>query len=33
LSNQIGPVILVIMLGIILWQVRRFRKKVLMLQA
>jgi len=32
-SNQIGPVILVIMLGIILWQVRRFRKKVLMLQA
>jgi len=30
--NLIGPVILVIILGIILWQVRRFRKKILMVQ-
>jgi ABC-type uncharacterized transport system involved in gliding motility auxiliary subunit len=28
-ANQIGPVILVVALGIILWQVRRFRKKLL----
>jgi len=30
-ANHIGPVILVIILGIVLWQVRRFRKKALML--
>ena len=30
--NLIGPVILVIILGIILWQVRLFRKKILMVQ-
>ncbi len=31
--NQIGPVILVIVMGIILWQARRHRKKVLMMQS
>ena len=31
-ANQLGPVIMVVILGIVLWQVRRFRKKVLMLQ-
>ena len=30
-ANHFGPVILVIILGIVLWQVRRFRKKALML--
>jgi len=31
-ANQIGPVIMVIIFGIVLWQIRRFRKKVLMVQ-
>ncbi len=31
-SNHIGPVVLVIIFGIVLWQVRRFRKKILIIQ-
>jgi ABC-type uncharacterized transport system involved in gliding motility auxiliary subunit len=31
-ANHIGPVVMVIVLGIVLWQVRRFKKKGLMIQ-
>jgi gliding-associated putative ABC transporter substrate-binding component GldG len=30
--NMIGPVVLIIVLGIVLWQIRRIRKKALMVQ-